>query len=482
MRASSSTQLRISNRSSKLVMGFVILLLAVNMAQVVYRLIQPTDGWVLTTEPTNTPFRDNALGAESPILPGDNLIEIEGLKIADLNNQVHFGDLRPPGWLAGGTITYRVLRDGKELDLEVPLYNWTMGAILGTLVTPFTLISFLLFGLGGFVFSRQPLDWGARALFLFSTSLFVAGMSGMSQAVDILLPTWPLTAFLSFLIWGWLMLPSFLALALSFPRPKRFVQKHPGWTFLGIYGTTPVLSLATGDLGIGWFTVIGFAVISLVAVVHTTVTTKDAIGRAQIRWAGAGVVLGAIAFTLNNIFATYYAFIDPNSGSDPGFLAELPILAGFGSIALGFAIAILRYRLFDIDVLIRRTLVYSLLTALLALVYFGAVTLLQNLFQAVSGETSTAAIVISTLAIAALFNPLRKRLQELIDRRFYRQNYNAEQALAEFAAAARNETDLMSLTNDLSGAIQNTLQPTYTSIWIKSQASSTTELTKGAQR
>ena len=135
---------------------------------------------------------------------------------------------------------------------------------------------------------------------------------------------------------------------------------------------------------------------------------------------------------------------------------------------ISITIAILRYQLFDIDVIIRRTLVYGLLTAALVVIYFGSVVLLQQAFLATTGERSQAAVVFSTLAIAALFTPLRKRIQDFIDRRFYRQKYNSEQALAQFATAARSQADLDHLVNALTEVTQNTLQPQQVNLWLKS--------------
>ncbi|MCB0239384.1 MAG: hypothetical protein KDH08_12225, partial [Anaerolineae bacterium] len=126
-----------------------------------------------------------------------------------------------------------------------------------------------------------------------------------------------------------------------------------------------------------------------------------------------------------------------------------------------------RYRLWDIDVLVRKTLVYASLTVLLALVFFGVVTLMSSLFSAVSGQQSALAIVVSTLVIAALFNPLRRRLQEGIDRRFFRRKYDAQQVLARFALTARDETDLDALTAELVGVVQETMQPSHVSIWLR---------------
>ena len=137
--------------------------------------------------------------------------------------------------------------------------------------------------------------------------------------------------------------------------------------------------------------------------------------------------------------------------------------------ALGIGVALLRYRLYDIDVIINRTLVYGSSTALLALVYLGSIIVLQRIFTAATGQQSDLAIVISTLVIAALFNPLRLRLQTLIDRRFYRRRYNAEKALQAFAAAARDEVDVGALRGELENVIRRTVQPTNLSVWLNTE-------------
>jgi hypothetical protein len=132
-------------------------------------------------------------------------------------------------------------------------------------------------------------------------------------------------------------------------------------------------------------------------------------------------------------------------------------------------IAILRYRLYEIDLLINRTLVYGSLTASLALVYLGGVTATQAIFQTLTGhrELPQLAIVVSTLVIAALFTPLRRRIQGLIDRRFYRRKYDAAKTLAAFGTRLRNETDLDALSGDLVGVVRGTVQPEYTSLWLR---------------
>jgi hypothetical protein len=137
-------------------------------------------------------------------------------------------------------------------------------------------------------------------------------------------------------------------------------------------------------------------------------------------------------------------------------------------LPITIALAILRYRLWDIDLLIRRTLIYGFLTALLLGLYFGSVVLLQDLFRGLFGETdSPLATVLSTLAIAALFNPLRTRVQAFIDRRFFRARYDAEQSLARFAAAARDEVDVSKLAGAMQGVVEETVKPERQSLWLK---------------
>ncbi len=138
-------------------------------------------------------------------------------------------------------------------------------------------------------------------------------------------------------------------------------------------------------------------------------------------------------------------------------------------VPVSIAIAILRYRLWDIEILIRRTLVYSILSAILALVYFGGVTLFQGLFSKFTGDQSSAAIVLSTLSIAALFNPLHNRIRSFIDRRFYRSKYDSEKTLLAFSQVLREEVDLDELNERLVAVVNETLQPERVGLWIRNK-------------
>jgi hypothetical protein len=208
--------------------------------------------------------------------------------------------------------------------------------------------------------------------------------------------------------------------------------------------------------GIGLFST---AILSI-ASIFVRYRRAKAVEREQIKWLlyacglFAGAYIGTLVQSLQSrrweVTTIFYILI-------PLTLMTIPVAIG---------IAILRYRLWDIDVIIRRTLLYSVLTATLALVFFGGVTLLQSLFTAISEQQSAISIVVSTLVIAALFNPLRRRIQNGIDRRFYRRKYDAQNMLEDFAQTARGETDTEKLSVELTRVVQETLHPQSVTLWI----------------
>jgi hypothetical protein len=203
-------------------------------------------------------------------------------------------------------------------------------------------------------------------------------------------------------------------------------------------------------------------VAGLGAVISLFVRFRRARGdeRQQIKWFAS-----AAALSLLWIFV-----LDASTLSGvPGAIAVLSGLLVLPSIPIATGIAILRYRLYDIDNLINRTLVYGSLTLMLVLVYFGGVTATQVVFTALTSqeEQPQLAIVVSTLVIAALFTPLRRRIQSFIDRRFYRRKYDAAKTLEAFSAKLRDETDLDALGDDLVEVIRETMQPAHVSLWLR---------------
>jgi len=182
--------------------------------------------------------------------------------------------------------------------------------------------------------------------------------------------------------------------------------------------------------------------------------------RQQIKWfAFAGVLFGG-----SLVFSGFL-------GEDlPGAWDALFETVTFAPLYVAVGVAILRYRLYEIDTLINRTLVYGSLTALLALVYFGGVATTQATFRVLTGQEQQPqlAIVVSTLVIAALFNPLRRRIQSFIDRSFFRRKYDAAKTLEAFSARLRDETNLEQLTDELLAVLQDTIQPTHASVWLRS--------------
>jgi hypothetical protein len=187
--------------------------------------------------------------------------------------------------------------------------------------------------------------------------------------------------------------------------------------------------------------------------------------RQQIKWFASAVALTLVWIL---VFAVIVEELLSAEDGLPKIIIALSGLLVIPSIPIATGIAILRYRLYDIDVIINRTLVYGSLTVMLGLIYFGGVATIQAIFGALTGKEQQPqlAVVVSTLAIAALFMPLRRRIQSFIDRRFYRRKYDAEKTLEAFSAKLRDETDLDALSEDLTSVVRATMQPAQVSLWL----------------
>jgi hypothetical protein len=208
------------------------------------------------------------------------------------------------------------------------------------------------------------------------------------------------------------------------------------------------------------------------AQLYRYVYVSDRIQRQQTKWVVFGVAI-AIAGALTTNF-TVGAAVDLPSERVGAKVLSMLLMDSFGLlIPLSLGVAILRARLFDIDVVINRTLVYGSLTAMLALVYFGSVTATQAIVRALTGQEQQPqlVVVVSTLAIAALFNPMRRHIQGFIDRRFYRRKYDARKTLEAFSSQLRNESDLDALSDDLVGVVRETMQPAHVSLWLRPSSS-----------
>jgi hypothetical protein len=196
------------------------------------------------------------------------------------------------------------------------------------------------------------------------------------------------------------------------------------------------------------FASIGISALSLVI----RYRRASGVERQQLKWFALAAVLTAASLVGQPLGEALWNLLDAATST---------------ALYVAVGVAILRHRLYDIDLIINRTLVYGSLTATLVALYFGGIVVLQRLFVVLTGERSTLAVVASTLAIAALFNPLRRRVQGFVDRRFYRRKYDAAKTLAAFNTRLRDETELDTLSGDVVSVVRETMQPAHVSLWLR---------------
>lgn len=378
------------------------------------------------------------------------------------------GLFRFPGYTAGHPAVFTINDSWSEIQTQQGLAE--LGLPPQTIAW-YELVQYILylsiFYASAFILWKKSKDW--FGLFLLLVFILMGQSTGttIKSAAEIL----PAAIIFQDIV-GVVSWQLFFMIFFFFPNGRPV----PAWTrwFVALYSAYMLLSLIVDELDFNNFGS-GFALLMVGMAIGSQIYRyfrhSDSIQRQQTRW-----VVFALAIALvDALFMVTFAFNPPPPtglgsalliASVSRFFATLVFLL----IPLTITFAVLRYRLWDLDIIIRRTMLYSGLTAALSLVYFGSVLLLQQIFRALSGQNSPAVVVFSTLVIVLLFNPLRQRLQIVIDRRFFRKQYDAEKTLADFSASLRQEVDLEKMSEQLLAAVVETVQPQHVSLWRKSEA------------
>ena len=358
-----------------------------------------------------------------------------------------------------------------DLIILLPLIAWAItSSTVGTIIAtrrPENPIGWVLSAIGFLWASNSFFGlYAIRALVTYPGSL-PAGEAAAWVASWVVTPAFGFIAYLFFLfpdgrslsprwrllLWinGIVIAAAIIVQALT-PGPIEGMEgiRNP----LGIEGYRDSLSFVGELLSI----VTDLLVLVSVASVFVRLRHADRTTRQQIKWlAYAAALLGTVVIVSIAGDILFGGF---------GWWIFLVVILAFLCLPLSLGVAVLRYRLYDIDIIINRTLVYGPLTATLLAVYFGGVTTVQVVLRALTGQESQLAVVVSTLVIAALFNPLRRRVQNFIDRRFYRRKYDATRTLEVFSAKLREGTDLDTLSSELLLVVRETVQPEHASLWL----------------
>lgn len=371
-----------------------------------------------------------------------------------------------------------------NLNFVRPNNNWTDSMLLAAIAESGFSIGFLAYFhlatvlfpatfyliVAAIIYTRHSTDWFSLYLSVLFV-IFGTVSSSLARQIGNLHPV--LGLIVSGLgNGGWIgLFPVFYL----FPDGK-FVPRW-AWIMLVLWGGMVLLLFAGGPSGkiddllnaVAIAIAMSIFIVGAVSQVYRYFRYSNAIQRQQTKWVLAAFLFFvlSVVFSLGNLALTPPGH--PFSADDLINSLWVSVLFAISGAALpiSIGIAILRYRLWDIDLIIRRSLIYSVLTALLVFVYFGGVIVLQQLFHSLTGAGDDLAIILSTLAIAGLFNPLRRRIQEVIDRRFFRRKYDAQQVLAQFAETARDETDLEKLKARLIGVVNETMQPAQVTLWMR---------------
>lgn len=412
-------------------------------------------------------------GQSTDLQEGDTITAVEGRSLDEWLSNIFNSELSRPGWQPGDTLGYTILRNDQVLNISVMLSSYPFREILfhnwSTLL--FVVISQLVISI---VFILNPREPATRALFIWAWSLCHTYVWSLGFQVSDFTNTLSFTiyqiatGFLWFIYWG-----SFLHFGLAFPQTHFLVKKVP---FLRIFtyilpflvSVTYLASQGPENNSLDWYSrwlesewVTGVVVtlLWLIILFEGYRNRFTALEKKKARWIFlSGLICGSLGLVFFLLPASLF-----NQSIIPGNMLGLVLIP----FPICLAISVYQHQLFDIDIIIRKTLLYSSLTIILGIVYFVGILVLQNIFQRVTGQSNQLAIVISTVGIATVANPVRKWVQKAIDRRFFRARYTSEQALAEFVASARNEVDLSQLSSQLTTIIFNSIQPMYLSIWLR---------------
>ncbi|MBX3061156.1 MAG: hypothetical protein KF770_32255 [Anaerolineae bacterium] len=340
-------------------------------------------------------------------------------------------------------------------------------------IMPTVIFAVVCVAVGALIFWQRSYEWMA---YISSLWLVTFGLTLLEEEVRATGAAYPwLQPAALMLTWlgGVILLPLFFFI---FPN-GRFVPRWTKWAWLIISvifvstGTAGELfpnlnAILLGFVGYLWFTMV---LVCIAVQFYRYRYRSTANERQQTKWVvfAFAMIIGVnVTFFLTNPDFLDFS-VQQTENAVRNLLGNAVSSFTFLLIPIGIGISILRYRLYDIDIIIRRTVQYSVVTAVLAAVYFGSITVIQGGLTAVTDTQSPFAIVLSTLLIAALFNPLRRRVQTFIDGRFYRKKYNAQQVLAQFAQTARDETEMDRLAAALVQVVEETVQPVQVSLWLK---------------
>ncbi len=454
--------------------GFLCLLLPALVW--IYILSTPSDGARISKDPgpaTNQGYYIDDFSTGNGLEQGDLVTGVDQISMAVWIENLFKPQNWGTRWSLSQSVPYQVVRNGETIEVLVKLSSQPVSAILAQNWSLWV-YTILFQAIVIFVIITKPKEPAAQALFIWgmTTSHFYT-WSSFFQIYDFIngYGFWLFNLINSFLwVSNW---SAGVHLAFTFPTPLPAIRKRPWivWMPYLVAYALYLFYLAASRLFIPnkveWIgqwnradsiVALLFFLTAVIFLIRQFMLHRKGPERPKMQWV---VYSGLFSGGLTVLFYLLPEFLGlPSLGVNVIGIILLPF-------PISIAIAIWRHQLFDINLILNRTLVYGALTLTLAVIFFASVTLLQLLFSAITGQDSPIATVLSTLVIAGLFNPLRNRIQRDIDRRFFRRKYDAEQAIERFAAATRELTDLDQLSNELLAVVAENLEPESVSLWLK---------------